>query len=95
MKLERLSIRAAQSYDSCIGYKGEVTFASPLGQVTIHMNDTLSQRVLKECADEIVAASQEVGECLTANIIEQVEVKEEELIEPPPLDEVEEDEIPF
>ena len=72
MKLERITIRAAQSYDKCKGYTGEITFDGPLGKVQIQTGDELSRRILKECAADIVAASKQVALELTASIIEQV-----------------------
>ncbi|KKL59367.1 hypothetical protein LCGC14_2216070 [marine sediment metagenome] len=94
MKLKSLTIREAQSYEKKSGYIGQIIFAGPLGKVEIQVNDTLSQRILRECAAEIVAASREVAEHLTAHIIEQIAIEEEELIEPLPLDEVVEDKTP-
>ena len=72
MKLESINIHAARSYDKTTGYLGEITFDGPLGKVQIRTGDELSRRILNECAEEIVAASQQVAEQLTANIIEQV-----------------------
>ncbi len=74
MKLERITIRAAASYENASGYVGEITFGGPLGKVQIHTGDELSRRILQECAGEIVAASQQVAHELTANILEQVSV---------------------
>ncbi len=94
MKLKSLTIREAQSYEKKSGYIGQIIFAGPFGKIEIQVNDTLSQRILRECAAEIVAASREVAEHLTAHIIEQIAIEEEELIEPLPLDEVVEDKTP-
>ena len=80
MKLERIMIRAAQNFDHCTGYVGEITFIGPLGKVQINADDTLSRRILSVCAEEIVAASQRVAHELTASIIDQVSVP---AIEPP------------
>ena len=73
MKLERITITAAETWEHFTGYRGEITFNSPLGKVQIQVGDALSRRILKECADEIVAASQQVAHELTASIIDQVE----------------------
>ncbi len=72
MKLERIDIRAARSYDKTTGYLGEITFDGPFGKVLIRTDDELSRAILSVCADKIVAASRQVAEQLTANIIEQV-----------------------
>ena len=74
MKLESITIRRPHSFEKERGYLGEITFDGPLGKVQINVGDDLSRRILKECADEIVAASQHVAQELTANIIEQVNV---------------------
>ena len=73
MKLESLNIRAARKWEDEKGYVGEIVFDGPLGKVQINVTDALSRRILKQCADEIVAASQQVANELTANIIDQVE----------------------
>lgn len=72
MKLERLEIKVANPFEDFKGYRGEITFEGALGKVQIHVGDDLSRSILKVCADQIVAASQQVAEQLTANIIEQV-----------------------
>jgi hypothetical protein len=72
MKLERITIRAAGPYDKFTGYEGEITFSGVRGDVKIRTGDEMSRRILEVCADELVAASQQVARELTANIIEQV-----------------------
>ena len=72
MKLESLTIRAALNWEKATGYKGEITFKGPLGKVQIQTGDELSRRILQQCADEIVAASQHVAREMTTSIIEQV-----------------------
>jgi hypothetical protein len=72
MKLEKIVITSANRWDKFQGYRGEITFDGPLGKVQIQTGDELSRRILHECADEIVAASQQVAHELTASIIEQV-----------------------
>jgi hypothetical protein len=74
MKLESIHIKSANRWDKFLGYRGEITFDGPLGKVQIQTGDELSRRILQECADEIVAASQQVAHELTASIIEQVTV---------------------
>ena len=74
MKLERININAAEKWQDFKGYRGEITFAGPLGKVQIQVGDELSRRILQECAAEIVAASKQVAHELTASIIEQVAV---------------------
>lgn len=71
MKLESINIRAASRWDKFKGYKGEITFDGPLGKVQIQIGDDLSRRILNECAEELVAASQQVAHELTADILEQ------------------------
>jgi hypothetical protein len=72
MKLERIEIKAAATWEDFTGYRGEITFDSPLGKVQVQVGDALSRRILKECAAEIVAASQQVAHELTASIIDQI-----------------------
>ena len=72
MKLERIEIKAAANWEDFTGYRGEITFDGPLGKVQIQVGDELSRRILKECAGELVAASQQVAHELTANILDQV-----------------------
>ncbi len=72
MKLERIEIAAPRSYDNFKGYRGEITFNGSRGRVQIQVGDALSRRILRECAAEIVAASREIAEELTAEIIESV-----------------------
>ena len=72
MKLESITIRTASSWEKFTGYVGEITFNGPLGKVQIQTGDELSRRILKECADELVAASRQVAAELTADILEHV-----------------------
>ncbi len=72
MKLERIEIKSANEWDKFQGYRGEITFDGPKGKVQIQTGDELSRRILQECANEIVAAAQQVAHELTASIIEQV-----------------------
>ena len=72
MILENLTIRAAHKWENQKGYVGEITFAGPLGKVQIQTGDELSRRILKECAEELVAASRQVAHELTVNILDQV-----------------------
>ncbi len=81
MKLESINIRECYRHEKCKGYHGEITFEGSLGKVQINCDDTLSRRILTVCAEEIVAASRQVSEELTANIIDLVE--EPVAIEPP------------
>ena len=72
MKLEKLTIRAAASYDKFKGYRGEITFDGPRGKVQIQTGDALSRRILKECAGELIAAAEQVARELTADIVDHV-----------------------
>ena len=72
MKLESLTIRAAQKWDKFSGYQGEIAFDGPKGKVQIQTGDELSRRILKECAGELVAAAEQVAHELTADIVDHV-----------------------
>lgn len=73
MKLESITIKAAHPWEKWTGYRGEIKFAGRLGEVQIQVGEDLSQRILGECAAEIVAAAKQVATEMTTNIIEQVE----------------------
>ena len=73
MKLERLVINAARSFDTFKGYQGEITFDDEKGKVQIQTGDEMSRAILEVCAKELIAAAQQVAYELTANIIEQAE----------------------
>jgi len=74
MQLESISIRAAHKWEKFTGYTGEITFNGPLGKVQIQTGDDLSRRILKECAEELIAAAQQVAGELTVSIIDHVGV---------------------
>ena len=73
MKLENITISAAERWEDFKGYRGTITFSGPKGKVQINAGDELSRLILEQCADAIVAASREVATELTTNILEQVE----------------------
>lgn len=74
MKLERIDIKAAESWQDFKGYRGEVTFSGKCGKVQIQMGDDLSRKVLAVCSGQLVEASKQVAEQMTAQLIEGSEI---------------------
>lgn len=70
MKLERIDIKTAESWQDWKGYRGEVTFSGKQGKVQIQMGDELSRKVLAVCSEQLVDASRQVAEQMTAQLIE-------------------------
>jgi len=71
MKLKGLQLNGPQTWEKWTGYRGKVTFEGPQGVVQVNVGEALSQRILGVCAQELVAASRQVAENMTAEIIEQ------------------------
>jgi hypothetical protein len=72
MELESLVLTGSKSYDDWNGYRGSATFSGKLGRVQLQLSESLSEQILSVCADALVAASKQVAETLTADVIEQV-----------------------
>lgn len=83
MKLESIRLNAPSRWDKWTGYRGEVVFDGPLGKVQINVDGELSRRILEICADELVAAAQEVATNMTAEILSAADVPETAALEAP------------
>ena len=71
MKLEMLQIEVEPSYSSNAGkYKGRVKFENKSDTITLHLNETLCQRILEVVAEQLVSTSRELASNLTAQCIE-------------------------
>ena len=73
MRLEALEISVEPSYSDNAGkYKGRVKFSNKGGDITLNLNETLSNRILEVVAEELVLTAKEVATNLTANCIDSV-----------------------
>ena len=70
MQLERLSLRLS-TYGADIGkYTGTASFRNQYGEINLLLTSELSNRILQVCAEELVAASKETAQNMTAAILE-------------------------
>jgi len=77
MKLQSLNV--SRGWQEGNPLKAVVTFKSEHGDVTLNLDEELSAQILEVCAGEIVKASKQVAETLTAEVINRnlIEHKEE------------------
>jgi hypothetical protein len=70
MRLEQLHV-SRDAYGETKGQlRGRVEFTGSYGKVELALDEELSLRIVRICADAIVAASREVAEKMTAEVIE-------------------------
>ena len=65
MKFERLHI-----YASMGGLKGSVQFEGPAGKIELTLNESLGQRILEVCGDDMIAVSKKAAEVMAGAIAE-------------------------
>jgi hypothetical protein len=68
MRLQKIYIRRPWNDEKRL--EGSVEFAGKSGEISLHLTDELSRRVLEVVADELVASSRQVAQDLTREIIE-------------------------
>ena len=69
MRLAKLDIRLAHSWEEWDGYKGEITFTNTDGEIKITVGHELSQRILKICSKELLATTKILAKTMAADIV--------------------------
>jgi hypothetical protein len=73
MKIASLNISERQTYEPGYrpnAYKATIKYKGNYGEVTVNLTPDLTTKVMRVIADELVAASKEIANDLTKEIIE-------------------------
>jgi len=73
MKLKRLTIGLKNSWDKdCNTYEGEIEFFNGHGGIKINLTEDQIAGILPVVADNLVTATKEATEAMTASVIEAI-----------------------
>jgi|HubBroStandDraft_5_1064220.scaffolds.fasta_scaffold23187_8 hypothetical protein len=78
MKIQRLGISEWSSYEPGYrpgAYKATIQYKGQNGEVSVQLTPDLTQKVLNVIAEELVAASREIANDLTKEIIQHAQLE--------------------